>query len=105
MSAPDPTVKTPDATANSGCGVMPCSQSDHHRATVIRLAKERGEFFTDVDGFLYWWPSTKPEHSGHLSAFQLRILADELDRANGPWDAQITEYFDSENADVRDRPA
>ena len=27
MSAPDPTVKTPDATANSGCGAMPCSAS------------------------------------------------------------------------------
>ena len=25
MSAPDPTVKTPDAAANSGCGAMPCS--------------------------------------------------------------------------------
>jgi hypothetical protein len=89
-----------DNDAHGGCPAVPCSRLDYERATVCRLAEERGEFVTDVDGFVYWWPSAKPEHDGHLSPHQLRFLADELDRRNAPWQAQINDYFDSENANV-----
>lgn len=78
------------------------SRLERERATIIRLAEERGEFVTDVDGFVYWWPSVNPEHVGHLSAFSLRFLADELDRRNAPWEAQIEEYF-AKNAQVEAR--
>ena len=43
MSAPDPTVKTPDETANSGCGAMPCSAVGKvrwPRAAGLEVAKE-----------------------------------------------------------------
>ncbi len=63
---------------------------------VCRLAEERGEFVTDVDGFVYWWSSAKPEHAGHLASDQLRFLADELDRRNAAWQAQIDKYFEGE---------
>jgi hypothetical protein len=43
------------------------------------------------------WPSAKPEHASHLSPYQLRILADELDRRNAPWQAVIDAEFSSEN--------
>ena len=38
MSAPDPTVKTPDATANSGCGAMPCSASSHPETDALEAS-------------------------------------------------------------------
>lgn len=92
----------PDAgsqrTAESGSDAPTCSRLDYERATVCRLAEERGEFVTDVDGFVYWWPSAKPEHAGHLSPYQLRVLADELDRRNAPWQSIIDAEFSSENA-------
>lgn len=68
---------------------LPNSAIDYQRETVCRLAEERKEFVTDVDGFVYWWPSAKPEHAGHLSAFQLRTLAHELDRRNAHWEKAI----------------
>ena len=80
------------------------SRLDYERATVCRLAEEWGEFVTDVDGFVYWWPSANPEHAGHLSPYQLRILADELDRRNAPWQAVIDAEFSSENATAQTPP-
>ena len=77
--------------------ISTCSRLDYERATVCRLAEKRGEFITDVDGFVYWWPSEKPEHAGHRSPYQLRILADELDRRNAPWQAMIDAKFSPEN--------
>ena len=61
---------------------------------IIQLATERGEFVADVDGFVYYWPDGS--HHGHLSAHHLRWLADELDRRNAPWQAQIDAYFDNQ---------
>ena len=55
--------------------------------TVIDMARERGEFIRDVDGFTYWQLSP---NSGHLSAWMLRALADELDRINGPWERFVS---------------
>ena len=81
----------------SGSNAPTSSRLDYERATACRLAEERSEFVTDVDGFVYWWPSAKPEHAGHLSPYQLRILADELDRRNAPWQAIIDAEFSSEN--------
>lgn len=85
-------------TASCPSDATDCSRLDYERATVCRLAEERGEFVTDVDGFIYWWPSAKTEHAGHLSPYQLRILADELDRRNAAWQAVIDAEFSSENA-------
>jgi hypothetical protein len=67
-------------------------ESDQER--IIRLASEREEFVTDVDGFVYFWPNR--DFGGHFSSHVLRILADELDRRNEAWSAEIDEYFSKE---------
>ena len=56
---------------------------------VIKMADERGEFQYLEDGFLYYWPSG----GGAISAEQLRTLADELDRRNAKWAADIEAHF------------
>ncbi len=45
------------------------------------------EFVTDVDGYVYWWPRDFPY--GHFAAHHLRAIADELDKRNAQWDAQV----------------
>lgn len=67
-------------------------ESDQER--IIRLACEKEEFVTEVDGFVYYWPSR--EWGGAYSSHVLRILADELDRRNEAWSAEIDEYFSQE---------
>jgi len=59
----------------------------------IALVVAKGDFVTDVDGFDYFWPSNE----GALSSHHLRWLADELDRRNAGWNAQIERYFEIEN--------
>lgn len=61
-------------------------------ARVIEVADNRREFVQDVDGYVYWWPDGST--NGHLAACHLRILADELDRRNKPWDDYITENLE-----------
>lgn len=63
---------------------------NRYEKRLIELIEERNEFVTDVDGYLYWWPEG---FNGHLSSYQLRAIADELDRINEPWNKQIDEYF------------
>lgn len=58
-------------------------------AYIVKIADKRGEFVTENDGFTYWWP----QGQGFLSAHHLRELADELDRRNAAWEAQLNEYF------------
>lgn len=57
---------------------------------IIRITDERQDFVHDVDGYVYYCPNAT---NGHLSAWMLRALADELDHRNAPWDAQINQYF------------
>lgn len=56
-------------------------------ARIIQIADERGEFVRLEDGYLYWWPSK--DASGALSEDMLRALADELERRNADWHAEI----------------
>jgi type IV secretory pathway VirJ component len=58
-------------------------------ADIIKMLEEQGELVTGDDGFVYYWPSK----NGALSAHDLRIIADELDRRNARWEAEITAYF------------
>lgn len=60
-------------------------------ARIVAVSQERGDFITDVDGFVYWRPL---QRRGHLSAWHLRVLAEELDRRNKDWQDQIDAYFE-----------
>jgi hypothetical protein len=55
-------------------------------------AEKMNEFVTLDDGFVYYWPSGFA--GGALSAYQLREIADELDRRNEAWQADINKYFE-----------
>lgn len=60
--------------------------------TIVSVAEESGEFVTLEDGFVYYWP----KGVGAIPAYQLRQLADELDKRNAEWEKQINEYFDKQ---------
>lgn len=57
-----------------------------YRNRVIQMCDERDEFGPLEDGYVYYWPSAK---QGAIAAEELRIIADELDRRNAEWDAQV----------------
>lgn len=48
-------------------------------------------FVVGDDGYYIYWPTG---NGGAYDANCLRIIADELDRLNEPWDAEIKAYFD-----------
>lgn len=53
---------------------------------VVRMASERGEFAELEDGYVHYFPGK----GGALAAWELRALADELDRRNATWDAVVS---------------
>lgn len=65
------------------------AQSDQ---ALIQQLHERGEISTSDDGYFYYWPAAK--FGGCISARQLRVIADHLDKLNAEWDSQIKDYFD-----------
>lgn len=54
---------------------------------VAKIGDEKGEFVTDVDGFVYWWPDGAC--GGHYAPHHLRALASELDERNKDWQAVV----------------
>jgi hypothetical protein len=62
----------------------------------VGVAQSRNEFVTDVDGFVYYWPSATV--GGHLSAFQLRAIANELDKRNKDLEENINKYFEQQES-------
>lgn len=56
------------------------------RKHVIAIVEKNNEFHQGVDGYVYYWPQN---NSGHITASQLRWIADELDRRNETWDKAI----------------
>lgn len=57
------------------------------------IARIPAEHFVTVDdGFVAFWPEP---NRGFLSAHDLRAIADELDRRNAPWAAEVGAYFDA----------
>jgi hypothetical protein len=53
---------------------------------IIAMLDARNEFGPLEDGYIYYWPSP---NMGALASYQLRVIADELDRRNAEWDAQV----------------
>ena len=61
---------------------------------LLRVIAEKGEFVTDLDGFVKFWPSGD---KGAFDPWMLRVIADELDRRNEQWVANIDQYFSEHN--------
>lgn len=53
--------------------------------SIVQKAEERGDFIQVEDGFWHYFPTG----SSFLSAWDLRVLARELDRRNSEWQAII----------------
>lgn len=65
-------------------------------AMFVASADSEGEFVTGDDGYVVYWPNRCP---GAFNAWTLRVFADELDRRNAAWDAQVQHALTSEGAD------
>jgi hypothetical protein len=57
---------------------------DARIAKIIATTDSRGDFSPSDDGYMYYWSK-----HGALSAWELRVLADELDKRNTAWDAEV----------------
>lgn len=68
------------------------TEKEKFKERVLEVIRTRGDIISSEDGFKVYWPLNPV---GFLSAEALRIIADELDRLNEPWQKQINEYFDS----------
>ena len=66
--------------------------TEQYRQRLLQVAKERGDFVLAEDGFWVYWP-THPHSAGAIASPELRILADELDRLNKPWQEQMDKFF------------
>lgn len=62
---------------------------DEYKKLIIAKVTERKEFIRCEDGFVRF----DPNGPGWLSAEALRVIADELDRQNAGWVAEIDAYF------------
>lgn len=67
-------------------------EPEEARQRFIQSCDTHKEFITEIDGFVYWWP----KRTGYLSAYQLRHLADELDKRNKEWEDNINSYFEND---------
>ena len=63
---------------------MPLLTQEEEVARILRMAEERGDFVRGDDGYWVYWPDGT--NMGALSPWELRALADELDRLNAEWD-------------------
>ena len=63
-------------------------ENDKAIAHLIDMAKD--DLLQDVDGYYYYFPQ---QGGGSLSPWMLRAIADELDRLNVPYEAELEEYF------------
>lgn len=70
--------------------------SEVEAARVVRMAEQKGEFVILEDGFVYFWPDGS--HCGAISSWQLRVLADEIDRRNDPIQELISDYFEGKES-------
>lgn len=67
--------------------------NEQHRLEIIAHHDQHGEFVTDAaDGFVYFQPSQRAW--GHIPAYALRWIADELDRRNAPLEAAFLKHLD-----------
>jgi hypothetical protein len=64
-------------------------QTDEHYQKVISNCHEDNLIGPLEDGYQYFWTNR-----GALSARDLRIIAEELDRLNKDWDTKTRQFFE-----------
>ena len=68
-------------------------KNEAFKQRVIEILLKREEIIMDVDGCYYYLPNS--ESRGHMSSYQLRIIADYLDEINKPLEDQLEKDFKS----------
>ena len=68
--------------------------SEREKDRIIQICRDLNEFDTLDDGFEAWFPSKC--HS-FIRAYELRLIADELDRLNEPMRNSVDNYFKGDN--------
>lgn len=71
-----------------------------YKESLIKKIEERDEFSILEDGYIYYFPS----NNGALQSNELRIIADELDNRNKPWDDEITKMLEKIAAEDSEDP-
>ncbi len=61
--------------------------TDDRQQRLIEQIDRNGDFITGDDGYKHFAPTGR----GYLTASDLRVIADELDKRNAAWDAIIQE--------------
>jgi hypothetical protein len=56
-------------------------------ARIIAISDSRGSFVVGDDGYVVYWPDARD--IGACNSWELRVIADELDRRNAAWDEQV----------------
>jgi len=52
---------------------------------IIKRVTERGDVVCEVDGYWFYWPS----HQGTLTAHQMHVIAEHLDKLNKKWNETV----------------
>ena len=68
------------------------TEKEKYKERVLSKIRKRKDICSAEDGFMVYCPTA---FIGFHTAESLRIIADELDRLNEPWQKQINEYFDN----------
>lgn len=58
--------------------------------------KKLGTFELDSDGSYYFWQDLKSNLVRCWSSYSLRLIANELDKINKPFEDKVKEYFSSQ---------
>jgi hypothetical protein len=64
---------------------------EQYAKRIIEHVDKNHDFVYGDDGYCIYWVS---QTGGGLTADALRVIADELDRRNADWDANVQQYFD-----------
>lgn len=69
------------------------SDNGDERSRLVAMVEQWKEFITLVDGYVYYWPN--PQRAGALSACNLRMIAEELDRRNEAWNREVIQALEA----------
>lgn len=64
--------------------------NDILREKILEKANFNKDIYQEVDGFYVYGPTV---FRGFMQSYHLRIIADELDRRNEPWQQHLDHYL------------
>lgn len=74
---------------NSAYTAAKAAETAKERERIFSLMDRAGDFVVGDDGFVVFWPQGALQ--GAMNPWMLRMIADEIDRRNEAWQAQVDE--------------